>query len=111
MADSSKIEVLAPGVTCEWLHDNAIVVFKVATSNRNDVGLMFDKMQAVIEQWPADQPYLALQDLSETAGGMTPYARARAKVIAAWRPNLEAHVALVTQPTFQSRLIRLFMDA
>ncbi len=112
---SEQPESLTPGVTCEWLDDRQIVVYTIATVARTAIDVLLERMKAVLRDWPTDRPYLALYTLGTSSpsqpGGPTPYIRERFREVPQMRPEIEAHIAIISTRSFQGQLVRLYTQA
>jgi hypothetical protein len=107
-----SVETIAPGITLEWLCDGRIPAFTMKTSARASIDAWIEKLKEVGKEWPAGQPFLSLQDISDKNVGATPYFRARIEEMPTWRPQqVEAHVALIVPRSIQGRLFQMFLQA
>jgi hypothetical protein len=106
---SPSIEELAPGVTLEWLFDRQMVVLTLQTAAREAIDATLERIKHIMETWPADRPYIAMQDLSYPKLNMTPYARERIKEPQQWCPELGGYIALVLPSTFVAQIVHLFL--
>lgn len=92
---SEEVEKLPHGVVRKWLYDRRILVYII---EQEAVRLTVDTWAADIEQivqaWPADRPYLAVQEFTKV--GLTPYNRARSETMARkFPPNLKGRHAII----------------
>ncbi len=101
-------ETIAPGITREWIANNQIVVFTMATVARSSIDALLNHVKQLMIEWPADRPYLALYHVADTTNGPTPYIRERFRDVQTWRPDLKAHIALVATRNFQGKLIQIY---
>jgi hypothetical protein len=108
---SPAIEAVAPGITLEWLHDGRIPVFTMATVARTSIDAWIERLKKLTQEWQADRPFLSMHDISDRNVGATPYFRARVEEIPTWRPEGEAHIALVLPRTIQGKVIQMFVQA
>ena len=106
-----SVEKIAPGITCEWLHDRALMTYTVRSVARPSVDAWLKHIKQHMMAWPLDRPHLVLQDLSDETTGSTPYVRERTQEIVKWRPELKTHLALILPRTFQGRMIQFFVQA
>ncbi|MCC7446553.1 MAG: hypothetical protein IT324_04010 [Anaerolineae bacterium] len=104
---SAVTEPISPYVIREWLYDKRIAVLTIKSVAREQVDLYVDLFQQVITEWPADQPFLTMLDLTDTA--MTPYVRERMKVVDITHTGLHGYQAIVIKSMF-APLARIIMQ-
>jgi hypothetical protein len=108
---SPAIETVAPGITLEWLYDGRIPVFTMATVARASIDAWIERLKKLTREWQADRPFLSMHDISDKNVGATPYFRGRVEEIPTWRPEGEAHIALILPRTIQGKVIQMFVQA
>jgi hypothetical protein len=107
----SKIEQLHPDVTRELIDDDTIVVITSKGTTRSMVDAWGATIVEAIKNWPSDEPYLAIYDVSQS--GITPYSRSKSEQIAREAASIEREhpmlaFALVVDRSVVGHLIRLF---
>lgn len=58
-----ETEVIFPGLVREWFFDRKIVVYRLTAVSRNVLRDWSELVLETIENWPEDDPYLAVHDL------------------------------------------------
>lgn len=105
------VESVGAGVTRSWMLDRHIVVFRTPAASRAVVDAWIDSVKQTMIEWPKDQVYLALHDMSSKAMALTPYARDRALELIPLSTGLSGYAALIVPPTFVSHVIRMYLRA
>lgn len=57
-------EDIIQGACCDWYANGRIVAYTLSAADEGIMQAWAEKARAVLEDWPADQPYRALHDLS-----------------------------------------------
>jgi hypothetical protein len=105
---ASAVEVIDEGATLSWLHDGKIACFTITSVARATVDAWLNRSNEIAQAWPADKPYLAIQDV--TAATLTPYIRERSAATVAMTPKyLKGRSAVVISPSAVNRLIQMFV--
>jgi hypothetical protein len=105
---SQSVEQLHPHVTRFWMDKGRIVCYTITSVSRAAIDVWADSSLALIMEWPADQPYLAIHDFSEAT--LTPYVRKRAEDIVSQIPkHFTGRSAVIMPRSFINQLIRLFV--
>ena len=106
---SSVSQQVSSGVCREWLYDGRIVVYTLANVHRSTIDNWFDAFKADILEWPSDQTFLVMHDLSSNRLDATPYARHRAHELSTLRPELHGKAAIVLPHTIAAAMIEVFV--
>ena len=104
---SEPYEIL-PGLTLEKLHDGKILVWSASASTRAISAAWYEHTKKQLEDWPENQPYLALLNMARVI--LTPFARDQAKELTEIRADISGRVAVVVSPSPTGHLIRLFVN-
>ena len=59
-----------PGLLCNWFYDREIIVYQPDLVALNDIDRWADIVGNHLKNWPEDQPYLALHDISNPKIGL-----------------------------------------
>ncbi len=86
------------GVVLEWLYDRQVVVVRSEpakeTTSRQKVDVWAESCIEIIKNWPADRPFLTINDT--THSGYSPYAAKRAEdIVKAYPKNAQGRIAMV----------------
>ncbi len=106
----SNVEQLSSGVTREWLFDRKIVVYTVLDPRRESVDTWCSAFKTDLMNWPADQPFLLIHDLSSPKATATSYALARAQEMVYIRPEVKGRAGIILPENFVSQVIRVFLN-
>ena len=102
------VESIAQGVTLQWLENGRVVCFTVNTVARPAIDAWLNRSEQIVKGWPAQIPYLAIQDISGST--LTPYTRERsAKTVALTPDYLRGRSAVVMPRTVVNQAISLFV--
>jgi hypothetical protein len=74
---TEDVEVLAPGVTIEWLSDHRIMIMTASDSSRGTVDVWINRSMELLREWPADKPWMTIIDATNPKVARTPYMRDR----------------------------------
>ena|SRR5579859_6502067 len=106
---SQSVENIYDGVSRLWLHGAQIVCYSVTTVARPAIDAWKEATVALINAWPTERPYLAIQDFSEAS--LTPYIRKQSTSINLAMPaTLKGRSAVVAPRNVLTQLIRLFVS-
>lgn len=105
-----KYEV-APQMAVEWLEDGKIVVYSLGSTDNAAVDKLFDEAMRIMDEWPAEQPYLAIYEVASNQILFTAYIRHRLALLNDHRPELKGRSAGVLDSGPTTHAIRLFMMA
>jgi hypothetical protein len=106
---SQSVEMIYDGVSRMWLHGAQIVCYGVTTVSRPAIDAWAKAVRELIDIWPKDRPYLAIQDFSEAS--LTPYIRKQSTSInSAWPADLRGRSAVVMPRNMLSTVMRLFVS-
>ena len=104
------VEQIDEWATLTWLHDGKIVCFTINSVERQTVDAWLKRSYEIVQAWPADVPYLAIQDVTNAT--LTPYIREKSAATVALTPKyLRGRSAVVMSPSVKNHLIRLFVTA
>lgn len=106
---SPSVETLKGGGTLEWLADRRIVLFYTPDSSSGVLQGLFERAEAIIRDWPADQPLLIVLDVSGSRVGMTPFARERGRAMLVMRPGLSMAMAMIVSRSLQAQIIQVII--
>lgn len=98
-----------PGVTLEWLYGGQIPCFTILDISRATVDNWMVLLRQLLENWPANRPYVAIHDASVSGVMLTPYARAKITELEGVNPALQGRVAIILPRTFVAQLIRVYV--
>lgn len=112
MDNVSQIEEIIPGITRYWLDDHTISLIVSDDAERHKVDAWANAIMGQIESWPANEPYLAVYDVSRSA--LTPYTRKKSEEIAQKAIELLGEdyptaYALVLQQGVLGNILKLFV--
>jgi hypothetical protein len=107
---TADVQEIIPGLVVEWLRDRQIVtITNKGGASRVFVDTWINTVTSIMLSWPAPQPFLYLQDLSDKKNVVTTYSRQRAAALYKLRPELAGFVAVVVAPSLTAQLVRLFL--
>jgi hypothetical protein len=106
-----SVEILAGGVTLEWLEDRQILVFCAPNSSRSAIQALYDRAEAILLAWPVNRPHLSILDLRSATNGTTAYTRERGKALSALRPDVRVCTALLSIRSLQGHLLQMMVRA
>lgn len=107
-SDVHETRQIYPGITFNWLADGKIACFTVSTVAREAVDAWLAASAELTQVWPAEQPYLAIQDVAKAT--MTPYIRQRSAETVAMTPRyLKGRSAVILPRTVFNEMIRLYV--
>jgi len=104
-----SIEEITPGVTVEWFANRRIVAYTVRTTARQAIDIYGKYMLKVLNDWPADQTYLTLQDFAEPSMSFTPLLRKYVDDVLVARLDIVHYTSLLMPPTFLAQLAKAFI--
>lgn len=112
MDNVSQIDEIIPGITRYWLDEHTISMIVSDDAERHKVDVWANTIIEQIENWPADEPYLAIYDVSRSA--LTPYTRKKSeevaqKAIAMLGEDYPTAYALVLQSGVLGNILKLFV--
>jgi hypothetical protein len=100
-----------PAFRTEVLHDGWLIIYKLGNVTRGAVDAWVEAVKSRLDTWDKKEPYYSIHDLSDPKVGITPYSRARASEIMAYRTDVPSYTALVMPRTFATQLIVLFYNS
>jgi hypothetical protein len=103
----SDIEVLAPGVTCQWFSNRRIFAMTASDSSRSSVDAWINRAMKILQDWPANQLWLIVIDASSPKVMRTPYMRERIRVLLAARPEIRGYIAFIPPKTYLAQVMKL----
>lgn len=65
LPEASERHEIYPGLTLEWHADKKIVAYRISLVSHTLIDTWAKLVVSIMEDWPADQPYLAMHDLSQ----------------------------------------------
>ncbi|MCI0709723.1 MAG: hypothetical protein L0154_06120 [Chloroflexi bacterium] len=112
MDNISQIEEIMPGITRYWLDDHTISLIVSDDAERHKVDAWANAIIEQLENWPSNEPYLAIYDVSRSA--LTPYTRKKSEEIARKAIELKGEdyptaYALVLQRGVLGNILKLFV--
>lgn len=114
------------GVTCEWFHNNHIVVYTLHDPRKSVLAAWSSAVLDMLESWPQDKPYLAVHDISRSGVGLlycaavaddifnigvVPEARPQIDEMITARPNWQVGLSVVLAGSLSGRLSKLLMKS
>lgn len=100
------IENLGHQVTREYCHDGQVVIYTVVGGGQAITDTWANAMIAETRAWNPQQPYLTLQDMSQS--GISTYGKKRTDDIIQNIPtSLRVYVAIVVEDTLFGRFIKM----
>ncbi|MBI5930929.1 MAG: hypothetical protein HY862_16585 [Chloroflexi bacterium] len=109
---TTQSEYVAPGVARRWLDGGLIVWFSIESVDRNVIDAWGRGAEEAIMNWPADRPFLTVQDFSNCDGlALTPYIRKKGEYLANLRPELPGRNAVILRRSVAAQAVKMFLMA
>ena len=110
------VELLAPGVTRQWLYNHRIVAYVISDISRPAIDAWIGGIHQAAKTWQSGQTSCSLYDFSaKRVVAFTPYLRARLTEVSQLRPELTTRVAVVLPDTrigqLLSQMTHLFLKS
>lgn len=110
--DSMFIHAITPGITVEYLADDHIVAYTIKTTNRAEIEAYGDAVIEILNRWPAELPYLQIQDFADSSISFSPIVRAQIERIATARPDIKRRfTALVVPKNYMVQMVEYILRA
>ena len=85
LTHAGPVEIIAPGVTEQWLYDDCIFVCTINSIKREAIDAFVERIMRFNEEWPLDKPSYLLTDYRGSA--FTPYNVKRTRELVASSPR------------------------
>ncbi len=107
---TTAMEPVAPRVSRCWLDGGKIVWFSLEAIDREVIDGWVTAVEEVFKNWPADQPFLTIQDFSKCEGlALTSYIRNKGEHLASLRPELPGRNALVLRRSVVAQAVKMLL--
>jgi hypothetical protein len=106
----SQVTELHPNVQFQWLHEGRAFAITITSSTREAIDVYIAANIASLHNWPANQPFFSLQDVSHPNVTITPYFRRRLEEVTfeIKKVGLSGHSVIVLATSIAGNLVRLY---
>ena len=116
MSDSTATTSTRPeldeNITREFLKDDRIVAFTIASITRDTLDKWAAAAAYELENWADELPFLNLQDFTTCKNfSFSPYLRAKSEEITVPRPDKIGRTAVVIPRSISAQIVRVFLLA
>jgi hypothetical protein len=105
----NQAEALGAGINRTWLDNHTIAFFTAEAATRAAVDIWAEAVKGVMASTPPDRPWMMMHDFTADRNGLTPYARARAQEVMAFRPEARGYAAIIMRNNVMGQAVSLFM--
>jgi len=107
------VHALSNGLSMEWRENGRILVFTWRDINRDTVDAYAEAYRAALAQWPINEPFLHLNNISFPGFSFTPYLRTTVQQVIkeALGMGVKGRVANVMISGITTRLVQIFLRA
>lgn len=107
---TTQTEYVAPKVARRWLDSGAIIWFSIEAVDREVIDAWGRAAEEAIMNWPADRPFLTVQDFSNCEGlALTPYIRKKGEYLASLRPDLPGRNAVILRHSVVAQAVKMLL--
>src|SRR5262249_35692149 len=105
----TPLEELHQGLTFQWIFDRRGVAFYAENATRGLVDAWADKLTEIGKTWPANRPFIVLNDFSGKDCAVTPYNQQKNRELLKLYPHLHSVTAVVVKHSLAMQMSRLFI--
>jgi hypothetical protein len=105
--ENAAAQQIAPEISMRWYHDNRIVAFTIRTVARSSWEAWQKSMMDLKRDWPADRPFLNLQDNVYDKVASTPSIREFAVQVGRFRPEIVQYNAIILPKNFVAQFVEM----
>ncbi len=106
----SPPELIDPGLTRQWLRGRRIIAYTLTSVAHETIDAWARAAASGVNEWPRDQVYLSMHDVSSENLSLTPYIRSRVLELVRNRPEATGRTAVVIDTGVAEMVMRLFAN-